>query len=390
MTNYSFKEDDLFSREVIANNLTEISKNIRKPFSIAVDSSWGSGKSTFLRKWESQLKEKNHKTIFLDAWEVDYYKEPIIPLVGGFEKMLELDNVEYEDVKGAFLVLVKELVKMINPLMDLEKLEASFENEARKNYAYYRDLKHEKDLISNKLAQFADGEKVFVFIDELDRCKPSFSIQLMERVKHFLNIDNFVYVFAVDLIQLGESVKSVYGNINTDSYFRKFFDMTLSLPSPSKNNFFKYLFESSGLNHIFYSNYINNISILISNIDEIGLRECEKIFEIIRIVDHKVIEINGNEYFFPILIIWKVINPTEYKKFISQKIDIDSSMFDKWDIDSLDAASHIRDILHVIGPYDLKIRKERARDHWQSYTPSEVKKGLYDYACEILEITNLF
>ncbi len=84
-------------------------------------------------------------------------------------------------------------------------------------------MKKQKVLIRKKLSEIGQEKKVFVFIDELDRCKPSYSIALLERLKHFFHIENFVYIFAVDLIQLSASAKSLYGDIDTASYFRKFF-----------------------------------------------------------------------------------------------------------------------------------------------------------------------
>ena len=47
------------------------------------------------------------------------------------------------------------------------------------------------------------------FIDELDRCKPDFAIELLERAKHLFNIPGILFVLALDRNQLEQSVKKV-------------------------------------------------------------------------------------------------------------------------------------------------------------------------------------
>ena len=41
-------------------------------------------------------------------------------------------------------------------------------------------------------------ENLFVFIDELDRCRPTYAIELLERIKHLLDIDGLVFILAMD------------------------------------------------------------------------------------------------------------------------------------------------------------------------------------------------
>ena len=43
------------------------------------------------------------------------------------------------------------------------------------------------------------ANKLVIFIDELDRCNPSFAIKLLERIKHFFYDDRFIFVFSTDV-----------------------------------------------------------------------------------------------------------------------------------------------------------------------------------------------
>ena len=76
---------------------------------------------------------------------------------------------------------------------------------------------------------------VFI-IDELDRCRPTFSIELLERVKHIFDIPGIVFVFGINRDELCHSIKSVYGEIESGIYLRRFFDVSLSLPDASTDS----------------------------------------------------------------------------------------------------------------------------------------------------------
>ena len=49
-------------------------------------------------------------------------------------------------------------------------------------------------------------------IDELDRCRPSYAIALLEVAKHLFAVDNVVFVLAVNRAGLVHSVKALYGS----------------------------------------------------------------------------------------------------------------------------------------------------------------------------------
>ena len=76
----------------------------------------------------------------------------------------------------------------------------------------------EKESIKELVKDFLDalinerGDRLVIFIDELDRCKPDYALSLMERIKHFFDDERVTFVFAVNLSQLQHTVKSYYGS----------------------------------------------------------------------------------------------------------------------------------------------------------------------------------
>jgi predicted KAP-like P-loop ATPase len=82
---------------------------------------------------------------------------------------------------------------------------------------------------------------MFVFIDELDRCRPTYAIELLETVKHLFDIPDLIFVIATDTEQLQHSVKSVYGEgFDASRYLYRFFNRSFSLKKPDVLEFIKY------------------------------------------------------------------------------------------------------------------------------------------------------
>ena len=87
----------------------------------------------------------------------------------------------------------------------------------------------------NKLAQEAredTGYPLVVIIDELDRCRPDYAVELLERVKHVLTVENTAFVFGINRQALGEAIGHRFGISDTDGYLAKFFDVDAPCPDP--------------------------------------------------------------------------------------------------------------------------------------------------------------
>ena len=89
-----------------------------------------------------------------------------------------------------------------------------------------------KKLLKEYLA--GDTPKAFIFIDELDRCRPDYAVSYLETIKHVFDIHGLVFVLAVDYAHLENSAKSLYGpNLKFPEYFRKFVQRSFELPEPT-------------------------------------------------------------------------------------------------------------------------------------------------------------
>lgn len=72
---------------------------------------------------------------------------------------------------------------------------------------------------------------IFV-IDELDRCKPNFSLEVLELVKHFFAQKGIHFLLSTHVEQLESSVAHAYGiKGQTSEYLQKFYSLIVKLPS---------------------------------------------------------------------------------------------------------------------------------------------------------------
>lgn len=263
-----FKEDAL-GRKIYAENLTTLVKSLSEPFVLSIDGSWGSGKTVFIKMWQQMLNDSGINTIYFNAWENDIYADPFLSFVNEIEKKInEISkrrdskiSKKFDKLKMAGTKLIKislpTLVKLgSSGILNFdsfseETLPTFFESIAKNKIEEFAERKKSLGSFRTRLIELtqempATGNdtqiKLVFFIDELDRCRPNYAVELLENIKHIFNVEGIVFVLAVDRFQLSQSVKAMFGSsMESDGYFRRFIDLDFKLPLPDYKQFCKHL-----------------------------------------------------------------------------------------------------------------------------------------------------
>jgi hypothetical protein len=277
-------ENDLLDRFKCAEMLTTLLASIAEPLVLSIDAPWGAGKTTFLAMWRQHLKNSGFATLHFNAWENDFTNDALVSLIGELGAGLEnlVGEKQSRSSAGDIFKKIKKvgasLVKMSVPVavkiatagaLDLDKFSeqalANFaERMAQEQIEKYEISKgsiaafreHLGDFVLTLTSASNEGEKkpLILIIDELDRCRPTYAIEVLEKAKHFFNVDGIVFVLAIDKGQICHSIKSVYGlGMDVEGYLKRFIDLEYTLPQPVKGAFCKGLFERFSLDQYFVS-----------------------------------------------------------------------------------------------------------------------------------------
>ncbi|GAB7080144.1 KAP family P-loop NTPase fold protein [Megalodesulfovibrio paquesii] len=254
--------NDALKREPHVTFLADLIQKLDGPFVMALDSPWGTGKTTFVQMLKANLQNQGVQCTYFNAWKVDYVTDPLVALVAQIDKVA-LGDQELESgvqahlgkLKGIVTNLAKNgavaIVKaatygMLDCSKEVETIAANFCGTAADNiideFTKKQNLLDEfRKALSETVANLSEKKSntnLVFFIDELDRCRPTFAIELLERVKHLFDVPNLIFVVSIDKKQLVASTKAVYGaDIEAAEYLRRFFDLEYSLPAVSLEAF---------------------------------------------------------------------------------------------------------------------------------------------------------
>ncbi len=249
---------DLLGRKVSVEVLTHLVNSLEGPCVLAVDAAWGNGKTTFLRIWEQYLRNKGFPVVRFNAWETDFSEDPFVALstelTSGLQEHADpsiaakvaamkksAGKVLLRAVPGVIRLATGGIVD-IGPLEELGNALASYAEERISAYQGARESVEEfrsrlQDMAAT-VSESSDGRPLVVMIDELDRCRPSYAVELLEVAKHLFSVAGIVFVLAVNRDQLAHSIKALYGSeFDAQGYLRRFFDADIRLPEPKREAF---------------------------------------------------------------------------------------------------------------------------------------------------------
>lgn len=299
-------EKDKLGREPVIRSLTSLIESDFELNVLAVNASWGMGKTTFVEMWKKYLDSKDIPNLYFSAWEDDYSNEPLIAILGEIQNHIKQNQTIEAKAEKIFVETIKKIAKIgikggwelakgflqqkcgegYDKFVEIacEEFEKSVENYSEEKTL----LKEIKESIKQIFQQITD-KKFVIFIDELDRCRPLYAIELLERVKHLFGTSGVVFVLSIDKEQLGESIKSQYGNIDANQYLKRFFDLEYQLDSSDRQEYCSFLYENlKRKNQEQHNPYYTNLNLglieIVVRYKNLTLREIRQCFQGIKIL----------------------------------------------------------------------------------------------------------
>lgn len=301
-------EGDLFDRKTEATQLIAFIQSVvgrpvlredKSAYTIAVDAKYGEGKTYFLKRLKEQL-TLNHPVAYVDAWADDLADEPLTALAATLEEALQpfFEEDKVQKSVADFMAKTGRVVKiasggllrrglglLLTGVAADELLDGATEGmrEAAKEAAAkaaddtVEDLQKTPPgkLMQERVDEFKEGKAaiqamknslravvealdgvdnhppIVIVIDELDRCRPTYAIKLLEEIKHLFDVPGLVFVFGTHGEQLGHSVSGAYGAaFDGRSYLRRFIDREYRLKAPEMPKLVAYLCDQQGITNV--------------------------------------------------------------------------------------------------------------------------------------------
>lgn len=323
---------DIFNRAALGEGLTNIVGTVSDPLVVALDGKWGTGKSIFLKMWAGELRKQGFPVVFFDAFENDFMADAFAALAGQIVALsIEKQSAKAPAAKkflgtalGAGKVILRSGIKIGVKAATMGALDSEDFIDIRGDVAgefsnladrYLEDIlanqKHQKETIAafrNALQELpgllleeakddpasSPQLKPLIFIiDELDRCRPLFALEILERIKHFFSVPNVHFVLGVHLAQLQNSVSVAYGpNVDAQTYLEKFINLTFHISDAAgyrhervTTKFINHLlgsmeFKATDQDEVVYATKLIRV---IAELRDISLRTLEQIVSVLAI-----------------------------------------------------------------------------------------------------------
>jgi hypothetical protein len=273
-------QKDIFGRKTFGDQLTRIVSTLESPSVLLLDAPWGTGKTTFVKMWRGELKKIGIPSIYFDAFANDYQQDAFLAIASQIiaaatnlasTEETALDKFRTHALKAAkilgratlhigvraataglveYQALEKTGEDIVNSLGDEAKtliddiLKERLEHHNSDQIVFDQFKRSVSELAialaggvnstENARLTVSDSrsptQPLIFIVDELDRCRPSFALELLEKIKHVFTTTNVTFVIVSSLSQLKSAVCFSYGDIDAQTYLEKFYHLRILFP----------------------------------------------------------------------------------------------------------------------------------------------------------------
>ena len=271
----TFDTQDEFKRKPIAENIIRLLTSDIDLSPMVIDGGWGTGKTEFCQKLIRLMQQQHpdYQPVYIDAFRSDHSGEPLLALLAeiikactpedtGEQPSEQRKNITRKVAKAAGFVmktvvqaavghvlkqntddLAEELQQIMNDDQEADSLAetvtdaaatiASHTIDATVEALLKEQIEAEKNLETLKacLKELAAEKPIILFIDELDRCRPDYAVDMLEVIKHVFDVENVKVVLVTNTKQLRAAINHRYGmEVDAQKYLDKFLKYSFALP----------------------------------------------------------------------------------------------------------------------------------------------------------------
>jgi len=319
--------DDKLQRKRAADALAKLIKTQTRPFVVALNGEWGTGKTFFLERWQKQMATElgSDNVIYYNAWKDDFFDDPLVPLLSSIMRSVKDDEL-HKKVSESFKELAYRNAQSLTAkftgivLPEFGDSVLQVYEDQTKTMTRLRDAL--TDLVNKRQSK---NNPLVLIVDELDRCRPDFAVATLERTKHVFDIPGLVFIYGINRHQLCKSIASLYGDIDAEEYIRRFFDIDFMLPSVNAHGYASYLADHYAISSNMVraklrdGNYFAKaVSSLLGSLSNLSLRDIEQCTRIAAFVAINMADGKTPFHYHTIIavIVTKIIWNDLYQRFV--------------------------------------------------------------------------
>lgn len=322
--------------------LYDVDRRDQTSFVLNINSEWGHGKTWFLKNLSRELRQ-NHPVVYFDAWKNDFSNDALLSFVSVVcdelsklfwkdkpisQKIIKVKSIFSSLSKSALPILLSVLAKQLTgkALDDLglseeikdacvdasDELSKVVSTSAIDSFLTQRNaISDFSNAVQSLVEEISKKPSIklpiCIMVDELDRCRPTYAIELLEAIKHLFSINGVFFILATDTRQLSHSIKAVYGNeFDAHSYLKRFFYAEYILCEPDYKSFSNYLFSLIELSEKFLipSEWTGKIFFAsVAKLFKLSVRDQEQVFDMLV----TIIIVGGRDDLHLPLLLWLIV-----------------------------------------------------------------------------------
>lgn len=261
---------DTIENNNFAESLAAFIHKCETPMTIGLQGDWGTGKTSLMNLIKYHLPDKSVHKIDINTWHYSMFRQDEYLGIIIIKSLVELVAAKFIEKENSVVSsALSKLGGLISRAINIGKaveigvpfvggISINDANEAIKQGSNTLDIENLSEVLITFKEEFRKliqthvtqkNERIFFFVDDLDRVKPVKAVEILESLKNFMDVEGCVFVLAVDyeIVQIGitEKFGKDIQRTTGKSFFDKIIQMPFVMPTASYNikNYIKALLQ---------------------------------------------------------------------------------------------------------------------------------------------------